>query len=72
VGKLLHTVESVPVPQIGTPEPMLVAPVALAEGEKQVVIMPTIPEAEKKKRRLKKGGDAALGPDTLPPPPPPV
>jgi hypothetical protein len=72
VGKLLHTVESVPVPQTGETEPMLVAPVVLAEGEKQVVIMPTIPEPEKKKRRLKKGGDAALGPDTLPPPPPPV
>jgi DNA-directed RNA polymerase subunit E'/Rpb7 len=72
VGKLLHTVESVPVPQAGTPEPMLVTPVALAEGEKQVVILPTIGEPEKKKRRLKKGGDAALGPDTLPPPPPPV
>jgi len=69
VGKLLHTVESVPVPQAGTPEPMLVSPVPLAEGEKQVVILPTIGEPEKKKRRLKKGGDSALGPDTLPPPP---
>jgi DNA-directed RNA polymerase subunit E'/Rpb7 len=72
VGKLLHTVESVPVPQTGEPELMLVAPVTLAEGEKQVVIMPTISEPEKKKRRLKKGGDAAMGPDTLPPPPPPM
>jgi DNA-directed RNA polymerase subunit E'/Rpb7 len=71
VGKLLHTVESVPVPQSGEPEPMLVAPVSMAEGEKQIVIMPTIGEPEKKKRRLKKN-DAALGPDTLPPPPPPV
>jgi DNA-directed RNA polymerase subunit E'/Rpb7 len=72
VGKLMHTIESVPEPQSGTLEPVLVAPLALSEGEKQVVIMPTMTEPEKKKRRLKKGGDAALGPDTLPPPPPPM
>ena len=72
VGKLLHTVESVPVPQTGEPEPVLIVPTASAEGEKQVVILPTIPEQEKKKRRLKKAGDPAIGPDTLPPPPPPM
>ena len=69
VGKLMRTVESVPEPQLGTPEPLMIAPMASEEGEKQVVIMPTMTEPEKKKRRLKKGGDAALGPDTLPPPP---
>lgn len=72
VGKLMHTVESVPVPQTGEPEPMLVVPVATTEGEKQVVIMPANGEPEKKKRRLKKNTDSAAGPDTLPPPPPPV
>jgi DNA-directed RNA polymerase subunit E'/Rpb7 len=73
VGKLLHTdAQSVPEPQSATPEPLLVTPMAMAEGEKQVVVLPTISEPEKKKRRLKKGGDSALGPDTLPPPPPTI
>jgi len=73
VGKLLHTeAESVPVPQPTTPEPLLVTPMATAEGEKQVVVLPTIGETEKKKRRLKKGGDSAMGADTLPPPPPTI
>jgi DNA-directed RNA polymerase subunit E'/Rpb7 len=63
VGKLLNTVleGSVPVPEVSVPEPVLVTPVVSQEGEKQVVVLPTIPEPEKKKRRLKK--------DTLPPPP---
>jgi len=63
VGKLLNTVleGSVPIPEVSTAEPILVAPVFAQEGEKQVVILPTVPEPEKKKRRLKK--------DTLPPPP---
>jgi hypothetical protein len=70
VGKLLHTeAQSVPEPQSTTPEPVLIVPMASAEGEKQVVVLPTISEPEKKKRRLKKGGDSANGPDTLPPPP---
>ena len=63
VGKLLNTVleGSIPVPEVSTPEPILVTSTVSQEGEKQVVIMPTIAEPEKKKRRLKK--------DTLPPPP---
>ena len=63
VGKLLNTVMegSIPVPEVSTPEPILVTSTVSQEGEKQVVIMPTIAEPEKKKRRLKK--------DTLPPPP---
>jgi DNA-directed RNA polymerase subunit E'/Rpb7 len=64
VGKLLNTVleGSVPVPEVSsTTEPVLLTPVIAEEGEKQVVIVPTISEPEKKKRRLKK--------DTLPPPP---
>jgi hypothetical protein len=52
-----------------TPEPTLVLPTFSEEGEKQVVIMPTISEPEKKKRRLRKNADPAEGPDTLPPPP---
>jgi len=69
VGKLLNTViESVPQPELTTAEPVLVAPVASEEGEKQVVVVQTI-ETEKKKRRLKKNVDLAAGPDTLPPPP---
>jgi DNA-directed RNA polymerase subunit E'/Rpb7 len=68
VGKLLNTVvDSVPVPEPGPVDTDFVAPVALEEGEKQVVILPTVTEPEKKKRRLKK--DVANGPDTLPPPP---
>jgi DNA-directed RNA polymerase subunit E'/Rpb7 len=70
VGKLLHTVDSsIPEPQMTTPEPTLVLPTFSEEGEKQVVIMPTISEPEKKKRRLRKNADPAEGPDTLPPPP---
>lgn len=71
VGKLLNTViESVPVPELASSEPVLIAPLALAEGEKQVVVIPTT-EPEKKKRRLKK--DALLGGgDTLPHPPPTI
>jgi DNA-directed RNA polymerase subunit E'/Rpb7 len=63
VGKLLNTVleGSVPVPEVSVAEPLLIAPVIAQEGEKQVVILPTVPEPEKKKRRLKK--------DTLPSPP---
>jgi DNA-directed RNA polymerase subunit E'/Rpb7 len=70
VGKLLNTVleGSVPVPEVSAPEPILVAPVVAQEGEKQVVIMPTIPEPEKKKRRLKKDTPTTTV-DTLPPPP---
>ena len=70
VGKLLNTVleGSVPIPEVSTPEPVLVAPVVAQEGEKQVVIMPTIPEPEKKKRRLKKDTPATTV-DTIPPPP---
>jgi DNA-directed RNA polymerase subunit E'/Rpb7 len=62
VGKLLNTViESVPVPEVVAPEPLVVTPMASEEGEKQIVIVPTT-EPEKKKRRLKKN-------DELPPPP---
>ena len=70
VGKLLNTVleGSVPIPEVSTPEPVLVAPLVAQEGEKQVVIMPTIPEPEKKKRRLKKDTPATTV-DTIPPPP---
>lgn len=70
VGKLLNTVleGSVPIPEVSTSEPVLVTPVAAQEGEKQVVIMPTIPEPEKKKRRLKKDTPTTTV-DTLPPPP---
>lgn len=69
VGKLLNTViESVPQPELTTAEPVLITPVALEEGEKQVVVVPTT-EPEKKKRRLKKNVDSAMGADTLPPPP---
>ena len=70
VGKLLNTVleGSVPVPEISTPEPVLVTSTVSQEGEKQVVIMPTIAEPEKKKRRLKKDTPTTTV-DTLPPPP---
>jgi DNA-directed RNA polymerase subunit E'/Rpb7 len=70
VGKLLNTVleGSVPIPELSTPEPVLVAPLVAQEGEKQVVILPTIPEPEKKKRRLKKDTPTTTV-DTLPPPP---
>jgi len=70
VGKLLNTVleGSVPIPEVSTAEPILVAPVTAQEGEKQVVILPTIPEPEKKKRRLKKDTPTTTA-DTLPPPP---
>jgi DNA-directed RNA polymerase subunit E'/Rpb7 len=70
VGKLLNTVleGSVPIPEVSTPEPVLVAPLVAQEGEKQVVILPTIPEPEKKKRRLKKDTPTTTV-DTLPPPP---
>ena len=55
VGKLLNTVleGSVPIPEVSVAEP-LIAPVIAREDEKQVVILPTVPEPEKKKRRLKK------------------
>lgn len=66
VGKLLNTViESVPVPETTTPEPMLVTTAPLEEGDKQVVVMPTI-EPEKKKRRLKKNVDDGAQFATLP------
>lgn len=71
VGKLLNTVleGSVPIPEVSTtPEPLMVAPVVSQEGEKQVVILPTVPEPEKKKRRLKKDTPTTVA-DTLPPPP---
>lgn len=70
VGKLLNTVleGSVPIPEVSTAEPILVAPVVSQEGEKQVVIMPMVPEPEKKKRRLKKDTPTTTV-DTLSPPP---
>jgi DNA-directed RNA polymerase subunit E'/Rpb7 len=69
VGKLLNTVleGSVPIPEVSTAEPVLVTPLVAQEGEKQVVILPTIPEPEKKKRRLKKDTLTTTA-DTLPPP----
>uniref|UniRef100_A0A6C0CI59 S1 motif domain-containing protein n=1 Tax=viral metagenome TaxID=1070528 RepID=A0A6C0CI59_9ZZZZ len=70
VGKLLNTVleGSVPVPEVSTSEPILVTSTVSQEGEKQVVIMPTMSEPEKKKRKLKKDTPTTTV-DTLPSPP---
>lgn len=68
VGKLLSLKEPEVVVTQAVPE-LTPAPVAIPEGEKQIVITTaTVPE--KKKRKLKKGGDdEALVFTTLPPPP---
>jgi DNA-directed RNA polymerase subunit E'/Rpb7 len=68
VGKLLSLKEPEVVVTQAVPE-LTPAPVAIPEGEKQIVITTaTVPE--KKKRKLKKGGDdEAPVFTTLPPPP---
>jgi len=68
VGKLLSLKEPEVVVTQAVPE-LTPAPVAIPEGEKQIVITTaTVPE--KKKRKLKKGGDdEATVFTTLPPPP---
>jgi len=68
VGKLLSLKEPEVVVTQAVPE-LTPAPVAIPEGEKQIVITTAI-VPEKKKRKLKKGGDdEAPVFTTLPPPP---
>lgn len=68
VGKLLSLKEPEVVVTQAVPE-LTPAPVAIPEGEKQIVITTAATEPEKKKRKLKKGGGEEVTFSTLPDPP---